>query len=79
MAHDLSDHSRQQQLTLDRDRSSTLDLRSVLSTVGDAVVASQCGLVLLEQAVTGAVVVLLPAVMALPTWLVGVLYIAMVS
>jgi hypothetical protein len=69
----------QQQVELLSSQSdSALDLRSVLSTLSDAAVACQCLLVLLEQAATGTVVVLLPAVMGLPTWLVGVLYIAMV-
>jgi hypothetical protein len=51
---------------------------SVFSTVRDWVVASQCLLVLLEQAVAGTVLVLLPVVMGTPTWLVGVVYVAMV-
>jgi hypothetical protein len=59
--------------------SHSLDIRSVLSTVSNPVVFSQCLLALLESLATGLVVVLLPAVMALPTWLVGVIYIAMVS
>jgi hypothetical protein len=83
---DLSDYSTQQQqqqqpeqtLDSDHDHSSKLDLRSVQRPVSDAVVASQCLLVLLEQAATGAVVVLLPVMMGLATWLVGVLFFAMV-
>jgi hypothetical protein len=56
-----------------------LDIRSVLSTIADPVVFSQCLLAFLEQFVAGALVVLVPAVMGVPTWLVGVIYIAMVS
>jgi hypothetical protein len=56
-----------------------LDMASVLSTVRDWVVASQCLLVMLEQTVAGTVLVLLPVVMHTPTWLVGVVYVAMVS
>ncbi|KAF6263549.1 hypothetical protein COO60DRAFT_1698779 [Scenedesmus sp. NREL 46B-D3] len=55
-----------------------LDMRSVVATVRDCVVASQCLLVLLEQAVTSSVLVVLPVVMGTPTWLVGVVYTAMV-
>ncbi|WIA33830.1 hypothetical protein OEZ86_006939 [Tetradesmus obliquus] len=69
----------QQQQGLGGQQSSALDVRAVFATVCDAVVAGQCLLVLLEQAATGAVVVLLPAVAGLPTWLMGVLYIAMVG
>jgi hypothetical protein len=75
----MNDNIVKQQPVDDQQYSRSLDLRSVLSSVSDAAVACQCLLVLLEQAATGAVVVLLPAVMALPTWLVGVLYVAMVS
>ncbi|WIA16569.1 hypothetical protein OEZ85_013239 [Tetradesmus obliquus] len=55
-----------------------LDMGSVLSTVGDRVVASQCLLVAFEQGVTAALMVLLPVVMYVPTWLVGLVYVAMV-
>jgi hypothetical protein len=57
----------------------SLDIRSVLSTAADPVVFSQCLLVFLEALATGLVVVLVPAVMDVPTWLVGVIFIAMVS
>uniref|UniRef100_A0A383WCM1 Major facilitator superfamily (MFS) profile domain-containing protein n=1 Tax=Tetradesmus obliquus TaxID=3088 RepID=A0A383WCM1_TETOB len=73
------EEQQQQQQGLGRQQSSSLDVRAVFATVCDAVVAGQCLLVLLEQAATGAVVVLLPAVAGLPTWLMGVLYIAMVG
>jgi hypothetical protein len=56
-----------------------LDMGSVLSTVCDWVVASQCLLVFLEQCVTSTVLVVIPVVMGTPTWLVGVVYVAMVS
>ncbi|WIA13682.1 hypothetical protein OEZ85_007242 [Tetradesmus obliquus] len=69
----------QQQQGLGGQQSSALDVRAVFATVCDAVVAGQCLLVLLEQAATGAVAVLLPAVAGLPKWLMGVLYIAMVG
>jgi hypothetical protein len=56
----------------------SLDIRSVLSTAADTVVFTQCLLVFLEALATGMVVVLVPAVMTVPTWLIGVIFIAMV-
>jgi hypothetical protein len=56
-----------------------LDMASVLSTVCDWVVGSHCLLVFLEQALTSTMLVVIPVVMATPTWLVGVVYVAMVS
>jgi hypothetical protein len=62
-----------------RTQQQRLDMGSVLSTVCDWAVGSQCLLVFLEQAVTSTVLVVIPVVMATPTWLVGVVYVAMVS
>jgi hypothetical protein len=70
----VSEHSNEQ-----RTQQHRLDMGSVLSTVCDWVVGSQCLLVFLEQTVTSTVLVVIPVVMTTPTWLVGVVYIAMVS
>jgi hypothetical protein len=56
-----------------------LDMACVLATLADWVVSSQCLLVLLEQALTSSLLVVIPAAMGTPTWLVGVVYVAMVS
>jgi hypothetical protein len=79
----ISNNHQQQQDAANKNQqqqdSSSLDIRSVLSTVADPVVFSQRLLAFLEQLVAGLLVVLLPAVMRVPTWLIGVVYIAMVS
>jgi hypothetical protein len=69
----------QQQQVPATPQSDSLGIRSVLSTVPVPVVFSQCLLVFLEALATGMVVVLVPAAMDVPTWLVGVTLIAMVS
>lgn len=58
---------------------SRLDIAAVVDTVRDHVVFSQCMLVFLEQTVTSTVLVVIPVVMSVPTWVVGTVYIALVS
>eukprot|EP00775_Hariotina_reticulata_P008877 gene8877-9055_t len=59
-----------------RKESGLIDLAAVFSTLKDPVIFSQCFFLLLEQMMTCALTVVLPAAMATPTWMVGVVYIS---